>query len=100
MKVKDLKIGMMLKPDVSNRYFVTRTEGWLSLSDPPSRKRSLRWNNMHLVTHPQDKDVALYLGTRADIGGHKVKWSDHFVLFQNKVIAVDPYTWRYISPVE
>jgi hypothetical protein len=55
---------------------------------------------MHPVTHPPDKDIALYLGTRADIGGHEVKWSDRFVLFQNKVIAVDPYTWRHILPVE
>jgi hypothetical protein len=100
MKVKDLKIGMMLKPAASNRHFVLREKSdWLGITDIPNLRRPSLWASMHPVSHPLNRDIALYLGTRADIGGHKVKWSDRFVLFRNKVIAVDPYTWRHISPV-
>lgn len=42
----------------------------------------------------------MYLGTKKDLGIKGISWSDRYVLFQDKVLAVDPYVWRNIQPVK
>jgi len=100
MKVKDLEIGMLLRP-THDKHFNAHNDEWLWVSDPAKRRRPSHWNNMRPVPATPKKDIALYLGTKKDIGFEvRVTWSDRYVLFQNKVLAVDPYVWRHIEPVE
>ena len=98
MKVKDLEIGMLLRP-VHNRYFNAHNDEWLWVATPTKRRRPTHWSNMRPITK-SNIEIAMYLGTKKDLGIKGVAWSDRYVLFQNKVLAVDPYVWRNIEPVE
>jgi len=98
VKVKDLKIGMMLTVDSSERQFKRVYSGeWLAVvhRDP---RRDMRYYRGNRNGDP-DK-VAMYIGRKKDIGNPKVEWSDRFVLFENSVLPVDPTAWRYIQELE
>ncbi len=95
MKVKDLEVGMLLRP-VHEYHFAAHNDEWLWCS-APIKRRSLR----HLRPIAKvNRDIAMYLGTKKDLGIKGIAWSDRYVLFQDKVLAVDPYVWRNIQPVK
>lgn len=99
MKVAELKIGMMVKPiDPNDRFLKSPTGGWITVA----RKRksfgwpySIRTNSN--VTDTEDQKIAVYLGRKKDIGNTDISWSDRFVLFENKILAMDPPSWRKIE---
>ena len=99
MKVKDLEVGMLLKP-VPNRYFNSQNDEWLWVSAITKHRRPSHWSNIRPIAKASVGEYALYLGTKKDLGINGVAWSDRYVLFQDKVLAVDPYVWRNIDPVE
>ena len=91
MKVKDLKTGMMLEPMETFR-FVTSPNGWLNAIPVSSRQISKRGQ--------KKKRLAVYVGRAADVGNETAfVWSDKYVLFEGRVLGVDPYAWRRIQPV-
>ena len=103
MKVAELEIGMIVKPIHADDRFQPSPSGeWISVvknyytgySWPARRKRRVNPNVS------KDQKVAVYLGRKKDVGkvGKKeVEWSDRFVLFENKVFAMDPPSWRKLQ---
>ena len=84
MKVAELKKGMLLRP---GRY----------------SKFCIKFNNTVLGAQPKynkggsDIKTAVYIGTRKEAGGN-IEWSNRYVLFHNRVLAVDPSDWFKIEP--
>jgi len=91
VKVKDLKIGMILRPMNDSQVFGETYAGeWLQVTNKYTRsgREFLK------------PSFAMYLGTKEDLADIDTKWSDKFVLFKNKILAVDPSAWRYIEEVK
>ena len=97
MKVKDLKIGMILRPANDNQVFRTvYSEEWLHVVNKHRSPRRLDYR----LLKENKASFAMYLGTKDDLGDVTTKWSDKFVLFENRILPVDPSAWRYIEEVK
>lgn len=100
MKVKDLKLGMLLKP-IDDGVFLSAYNdssivvGWPPLKDAHSsyyKSQSLR----------QRGKVAVYVGQRQDLGIKKKDqrdWSNRFVLVEGRVYPIESTEWRKIMPL-
>jgi hypothetical protein len=93
MKICELEKGMMIRPKELHRIFVSRSEDWLNVG---KIKKSLayRRHSFKVELEEASKQIAIYLGNRKDVGKTEPKWCDKFVLFEGKILAVDPYAWR------
>tara|TARA_Y100001963_G_C6750480_1_gene433965 strand:- start:286 stop:573 length:288 start_codon:yes stop_codon:yes gene_type:complete len=95
MKVAELKKGMMLT--TYNKYLFTKvSSGWLRVYKPRKKMSYTSKKN----EKKNEKQIAIYLGTKKDISNTDVTWSDRFVMFENEVLAVDPPAWRYIAEMK
>lgn len=93
MKVRDLKIGMILRPADDFQTFRRVYSGeWLEVTN---KRKSKAFRSIS----EERSNFAMYLGRRKDVGDTETMWSDRFVLFENNVLAVDPAAWRRIEEV-
>jgi hypothetical protein len=89
--VKDLKKGMMIKPINKKYQFRATSMGWMNATTTLRKgKLSIR----------EKECFAIYIGKKEDVGESVIAWSDKYVLFEGKILAVDPHAWRNIVPVE
>jgi hypothetical protein len=100
MKVSELEIGMIVKPiHADDRFLPSPQDEWIQVVKKYYTSSRV-WGLKRRVNRAVSKDqkVAVYLGRKKDIGNTNIQWSDRFVLFDNKVLAVDPPAWRRLQP--
>ena len=98
MKVAELEIGMVLRPsDIKYQFRTSYGGDWVNVV-PIRNVRSVLQPNTRILPSGKQK-VAVYLGRKKDIANESIKWSDRFVLFENKILAVDPSAWRLIESI-
>ena len=88
MKVAELKNGMLIKARGTNRLTVKFNGLVLGAT-------------RHFSAAVEETKYAIYLGQRDDIGGDHhpdVNWSNRFVLFKDRILAVDPSDWHKLEP--
>jgi len=88
MKVNTLKKGMMIAPAGDHEVFIKYSRvvaGEMQYITVRSRPPT------SLTTF----NIAMYLGTREDLGVDKKEfaWSNRFVLVGEEVVAMDPSSW-------
>ena len=93
MKVCQLEKGMMIRPKELHKIFVSSSGDWLNVGKV---KKSLAYRKISFKADLEEasKQIAIYLGSRKDVGKTETQWCDKFVLFEGKIFAVDPYAWR------
>ena len=108
MKVRELQKGMIVKP-IKDWEFVIHDayatpNPWLHVRMINRRSgygRHFRPRPLDRSTDERPVQLAVYVGRKCDVGKTaKVSWSDRFVLYKNRVIAVDPAAWRRIEVVD
>ena len=74
------------------RFVTSPGTVWLN-AIPVSSKRGFKRDQ-------RKKRLAVYVGRAADVGDETAfTWSDKYVLFEGKILGVDPYAWRRIQPM-
>jgi len=99
VKVKDLVIGMILVPSDDDRLFVAtkhnqQSEAWVM--------SSLKRNFKHIQSSPwycDHSNFLVYLGTKKDVD-IAMQWCNRFALLNNRIVGVDPTSWRWIEPMK
>ena len=101
MKVSELKKGMLLATeDSSYKFHVFESsasvgnEPWCNVV--PKRRKRIGWA-WSWEDDTEEDLIAVYVGTKSDVSG-KTKWSNRYILIQNKIVPVDPAAWRRIKP--
>ena len=99
MKVKDLEIGMMVKPAGDNEVFHIWSDP-LSIDKLPYVRVAINSSRTYAGSSIT-KDAAVYLGTREDVGFTKEDnaWSNRYILVRGKICPVDPSSWARMKPV-
>ena len=97
MKIRDLKKGMLLEVANDNECFTIqgRDDMWLRVIPTPKKY----YSSGHWQIISTKSKIAMYLGTKSDLG-IAAKWTNKFVLIDNKVVGVDPASWRKIKIVD
>ena len=101
MKVSELKKGMLLATEDSSYKFNVVEYSTTGLGEPwcnviPKRRKRIGWAWSQTDSTEEDL-IAVYVGTKSDVSG-KTKWSNRYILIQNKIVPVDPAAWRRIKP--
>ena len=105
MKVKDLEIGMLLKPKDDGVFLTAWNDKMIVVGWPPT---STQGNPVWKTSYYQKQEkrakgkIAVYMGQRKDLNIKKSKetdWSNRFVLVEGKIYPADTHEWKKIDPV-
>ena len=103
MKVKELEVGMLLRPAGDNEMFLKvapffdpQADEEISYITVRIKPRLRSW-----MKRPVYHSMVMYLGTKNDlkISRQSIDWSNRFVMLGTEICAVDPTSWRRMVPV-
>ena len=102
MKVSELKKGMLLTCVNDNEEFTVYGEAqdrWVRTRIKSYTRKLSAGSFLGWPTDSRGTLAIMYLGTKKDLN-IKQPWTDKFVLINNEIAGVDPYSWRYIKELK
>ena len=101
MKVKDLKVGMLIKPvgDSEIFYLIPPHAGSQNWNIPFV---TVRTKSYYIRKDVKLYDTCIYVGTRKDVLVSKkdLSYTDKYVMINGMIAGVDPSAWARIEPVQ